>query len=400
MLLHESLEQTAARVPDRCALIVGQQRYSYARINQLASVVATRLQARGVRRGDRVASFLDNGLDAVVGAYAALKCGAVFIPVNPLTKADKLTYLLNDATVSALLTQESLRAEFAPALAKAPSVQACLVAESEALHVETERVAVAAPPTGAIDADLASIIYTSGSTGDAKGVMLTHVNMLTAARSVSQYLGLRQEDIILCTLPLAFDYGLYQVLMAFLVGATVVLERSFAFPVKVLELMASERVTVFPGVPTMFSMLMSLKNIARHDLASLRMITNTAAALSETHIRDLRALFPQAQLYSMYGLTECQRVSYLPPDQLDVRPTSVGRGMPNEEDDSWQSCHARLLAQARGYRQTIETRSPGGRDGADVWRSVSHRCRRVPVFCRSQRRHHQIAWREGESARS
>ena len=110
-----------------------------------------------------------------------------------------------------------------------------------------------------------------------------------------------------------------------------VLERSFAFPVKVLERMAAERVTVFPGVPTMFSMLMSLKTVARHDLASLRMITNTAAALSEAHILDLRALFPQAQLFSMYGLTECQRVSYLPPEQLAIRPGSVGRGMPNEE---------------------------------------------------------------------
>jgi acyl-CoA synthetase (AMP-forming)/AMP-acid ligase II len=88
---------------------------------------------------------------------------------------------------------------------------------------------------------------------------------------------------------------------------------------------------VFPGVPTMFSMLMALKNLASFDLASLRMITNTAAALSEAHIAELRALFPQATLFSMYGLTECKRVTYLPPEQLDIRPTSVGRGMPNEE---------------------------------------------------------------------
>ena len=95
--------------------------------------------------------------------------------------------------------------------------------------------------------------------------------------------------------------------------------------------MARERVTVFPGVPTKFSMLMALSNVDRFDLGAVRMITNTAAALSEEHIRRLRAMFPQAALFSMYGLTECQRVSYLPPDQLDVRPTSVGRGMPNQE---------------------------------------------------------------------
>jgi long-chain acyl-CoA synthetase len=162
-------------------------------------------------------------------------------------------------------------------------------------------------------------------------VMLTHLNMVSAARSVSSYLGLRRDDVILCALPLAFDYGLYQVLMAFRLGATVVIERNFSFPVKALERLAAERVTVFPGVPTMFSLLMALKNLASFDLAALRLITNTAAALSEVHIAELRALFPQATLYSMYGLTECKRVTYLPPEQLDIRPTSVGRGMPNEE---------------------------------------------------------------------
>ena len=119
--------------------------------------------------------------------------------------------------------------------------------------------------------------------------------------------------------------------MSFKLGATVVLERSFAFPVKVLEVMARERVTVLPGVPTIFSLLMGIKTLSQNDLGALRMITNTAAALSEQHILELRALFPQATLFSMYGLTECKRVTYLPPEQLDIRPTSVGRGMPNEE---------------------------------------------------------------------
>jgi acyl-CoA synthetase (AMP-forming)/AMP-acid ligase II len=155
--------------------------------------------------------------------------------------------------------------------------------------------------------------------------------MVSACRSVSTYLELNDRDIVLCALPLAFDYGLYQVLMSWRVGCTVVLERGFTFPVPVLETMVRERVTVFPGVPTMFAMLLNLKSLARFDLSALRMITNTAAALSEEHIRQLRGLFPQATLFSMYGLTECKRVTYLPPQQLDIRPTSVGRGMPNEE---------------------------------------------------------------------
>ena len=309
-------------------LVIGAKRYSYARLNDLASRLAARLVALGVRRGDRVATFLDNGLEVITAVYAAMKCGAVFMPINPLTKADKLAYLLTDAEVRLLISQETLRAEFAPALSKAACDTACLVMDHYDAATE---VPLVSSPDGAIDIDLASIIYTSGSTGEPKGVMLTHVNMLSAARAVSHYLALKPEDVIFCALPLAFDYGLYQMLMSVMVGSCVVLERSFAFPVKMLERMAAERVTVFPGVPTMFSLLMNLKTIDQYNLTALRLITNTAAALPATHIRALQGLFPQAQLYSMYGLTECKRVTYLPPEQLASRPTSVGRGMPNEE---------------------------------------------------------------------
>lgn len=345
-LLHHFFDQTAARLPGKTALVCGEQRHSHGQLRDQVDRLALTLQGRGVRRGDRVALFLDNTVEMVVGILATLKAGAVFMPINPLTKQDKLAYLLNDARASALITQASLASSYQPALAINDSVHTVLVVGlTEALDGRTHPFT--GPPLDAtwqepalIDQDLASIIYTSGSTGDPKGVMLSHLNMVSATRSVSTYLGLREDDVILCALPLAFDYGLYQVLMAFAVGATVVLERSFTFPVKVLEVMAREHVTVFPGVPTMFTMLMNLKTLGTHDLTSLRMITNTAAALPEERIRQLRNLFPQALLFSMYGLTECKRVTYLPPEQLDLRPTSVGRGMPNEEvwlvDDAGQ----------------------------------------------------------------
>ena len=337
MLLHHFFDQTAQRLPNKTALVCGEQRHSYAALRDQVDQLALALQGRGIQRGDRVALFLDNTVEMVVGIFATLKAGAVFMPINPLTKQDKLAYLLNDARAGALITQNSLASVHQPALALNDSVHTVLVVGlNEAL---SERVQPFTGQSGhapwqapaLIDQDLASIIYTSGSTGDPKGVMLSHLNMVSATRSVGTYLGLVEDDIILCALPLAFDYGLYQVLMAFAVGASVVLERSFTFPIKTLEVMARERVTVFPGVPTMFSMLMNLKSLDRQALSSLRMITNTAAALPEERIRQLRSLFPQALLFSMYGLTECKRVTYLPPDQLDARPTSVGRGMPNEE---------------------------------------------------------------------
>lgn len=351
MLLHHFFDDAASRLPGKLALVCGEKRYTYADIAARVERLARLLRARGVKRGDRVALFLDNSVELVCSVYAALRIGAVFMPINALTKQEKLAYLLNDARANVLITHAALGGVWQSACAANLTVHTCIVVDAADNTPSLTDRYLPYPSNGiplegigdelaTIDQDLAAIIYTSGSTGDPKGVMLTHLNMVSAARSVSTYLGLREDDVIICVLPLAFDYGLYQLLMAMMTGATLVLESSFAFPMKVLELMVRERVTVFPGVPTIFSLLMNLKGLGQFGLSSLRMITNTAAALSEEHIRRLRALFPQATLFSMYGLTECKRVSYLPPEQLDIRPTSVGRGMPNEEvwlvDDAGQ----------------------------------------------------------------
>jgi acyl-CoA synthetase (AMP-forming)/AMP-acid ligase II len=178
---------------------------------------------------------------------------------------------------------------------------------------------------------LASVIYTSGSTGDPKGVMLTHRNMLTAATSVSSYLEMAEDDVVLNVLPLSFDYGLYQVIMTARLGATLVLERSFAFPARTVEVMVKERVTGFPGVPTVFAMLARMENLSDHDLSGVRYISNTAATLTESNIDFLKSTFPGARIYSMYGITECHRTSYLPPEDLDKKPGSVGIPIPNTE---------------------------------------------------------------------
>jgi len=339
MLLHEFLRSSVHRTPDKVALVAGTERVTYSKLDRRVQRLAAGLQSRGVRRGDRVAIFLENGIEAVVAWYAVLRAGAVFMVVNPFTKRGKLSYLLNDARASALVTSVSLLPEAAAAVQAAASVSFVIVAaDATPVNYDTRCLSWASAESdspvsepGTIDVDLASIVYTSGSTGRPKGVMLTHLNMTTAATVVSGYLGLTADDIIFSALPLSFDYGLYQILMSVQVGASVVIDRSFAFPVKALELMERERVTVFPGVPTMFAMLTGVRSLSEFDLASLKIISSTAAVLPEQRIRELRALFPQAALFSMYGLTECQRVSFLPPEQLDVRPSSVGRGMPNSE---------------------------------------------------------------------
>jgi acyl-coenzyme A synthetase/AMP-(fatty) acid ligase len=181
-----------------------------------------------------------------------------------------------------------------------------------------------------IDLDLACLIYTSGSTGEPKGVMSDHSNVAFASGSIISYLENTEQDIVIGLLPLSFDYGLYQLLMTFRFGGTLVLEKGFAYPAAALRRIEEERVTGLPGVPTIFAVLLKM-DLGAYDLSSLRYLSNTAAALPTSHIVSLRQAFPGATLFSMYGLTETKRTLYLPPDQLDVRPGSVGIAIPGTE---------------------------------------------------------------------
>ncbi len=344
MQLESFLEESAQRRPEKTALICGQQRITYAELELSANRLAHGLIAQGVERGDRVAIHMDNSAEAVVALFAVLKAGAVFLIINPTTKTNKLAYILNNCRARALIATARRLAQHEGLHDRTPHLRTVVItggAEATAGNAETACVAfdrliadhsrhTAPPAKQAIDVDLAALVYTSGSTGNPKGVMLTHRNMVSAAASITTYLENTADDIILSVLPLAFDYGLYQVLMSVKVGATVVLERSFAYPHVVMKRLVEERVTGLPLVPTMLAFLLQM-DLTAYDLSRLRYVTNTGAALPTDHIRRLRELLPHAAIYSMYGLTECKRVSYLPPEQIDVRPGSVGKAMPNTE---------------------------------------------------------------------
>jgi len=327
MRVEDFLRQSAQRFPDKTALVAGAVRLTYAQFDAQSDRLAAHLQQLGVKRNDRVLVFMENTAEAAVAIYAVLKAGATFSPINPSTKADKLAYIIGNCRPVAVLTQTRLCAIAREAIAER---------DIALLGVGTPKwdAAIAEPAPVAdhrgIDIDLAMLVYTSGSTGRPKGVMMTHRNVDAASHSITTYLANTADDIILCVSPLAFDYGLYQLIMAVRLGATLVLERSFAFPAAIFETMRRERVTGLPLVPTMAAMILQMRGV-NIDLPDLRYITNTAAALPVEHIQRLRATFPGATLFSMYGLTECKRCTYLPPAQLDKRPDSVGIAIPNTE---------------------------------------------------------------------
>lgn len=344
MLLQNFLEDSACRTPDKVALVCRGERLTYDEINSKANQVAALLRSQGIRRGDRVAVFLDNSMESVISLFGILKADAVFLMLSSQLKAPKLAYILDNSGARAFVSDTVKLRGVSEVIHAARALEAVILAGDKSkiergMHrnviawseMESAPDSQAAVRNANIDVDLASIIYTSGSTGNPKGVMLTHLNMVSAATSITTYLENVPEDIVINVLPLSFDYGLYQALMTFKFGGTLILEKSFVFPYEIVKRMSEEKVTGFPGVPTIFAILLQMKDLKKYDLSSLRYITNTAAALPVTHIQQIRETFPQARLYSMYGLTECKRVSYLPPDELDHRPDSVGRGMPNEE---------------------------------------------------------------------
>jgi long-chain acyl-CoA synthetase len=343
VLVSDYLTDSAARAPGKTALVADEGRRTYAALDAECNRLAHALRASGVVPGDRVAIFLENGLSAAVAIFGVLKAGAAFVVINPSTKSGKLVRILDDCGAAALVTAPKFRDAVAAAGTQAQSVKRIVLAEPGAARPAVDvpvidftadaRTFSDCPPDACrIDVDIAGIIYTSGSTGVPKGVVLSHANILAIADAITQYLENVPDDVILGALPLSFGYGLYQLMTSVKVGATLILERSFAYPYKVIETVRRERVTGFPGVPTMFAVLLQMDSLDPAQFESVRYVTSAGAALPTAHLTRLaEGLFAHARIYSMYGVSECARVTYLPPEEVSRRPGSVGRGMPNED---------------------------------------------------------------------
>jgi amino acid adenylation domain-containing protein len=343
VLLQGILETKAACSPQKIALVCAGQPYTYAQLDASANRLAHGLRDRGVKRGDRVVVYLDNRVEAVVALFAAVKADATFVAVHRATKERRFAQIVGDCSPSAIVTDfravSSLPAIFGDLTRCGVIVVAtnCNDADSDETAYGCIRweelqgtTPDSRPSTANIDLDLAALVYTSGTTGEPKGVMADHAAMRFVTEKIVEYLANDERDVVLSVLPIAFSYGLYQVLAMFWCGGTVVLENSFAFPAQLLKLIPEHGVTGVPGVPTMFAALLQ-SNLAGYDLTSLRYVTNAAAPLSPAHVRMLRTRLGHVALYSMYGMTEIVRALYLPPEWIDAKPDSVGIPIPGIE---------------------------------------------------------------------
>jgi len=340
MLVHDFLEKSAEQYPDKTALIFKNKRLNYAEVDQKSNKVANTLLALDVEPGDRIVLHLPNSIETVISIFGVLKAACIFSVINPATKIDKLIYILNNCSAAVLVTGQKNTLFYKMLKKQVPSLRYIISTYKEAAEgeenytVSFDTLLSKAPsqkPSCSVQShNLACIIYTSGSTGEPKGVVCGHDNICFAADAIIQYLGNRSDDILINVLPLSFDYGLYQLLMAFRFGGTLVLETAFSYPAYILKKIETEKVSGLSGVPTIFTMLLRL-DFGKFNLKSLRYVTNTGSTLPPAIISAIRMRLPDVKIFSMYGLTECKRALYLPPDMIDKKPDSVGIPIPGTE---------------------------------------------------------------------
>ncbi len=337
-LLHDLVTASASARDSGIALLSGSDSRSYGELAALLSSVANGLAALGVSRRDRVAIYLPKSIESVASMFGASRAGAIFVPVNPVLKPAQVGYILRDSGARVLVTFASRAASLTSELTNCPDLRTVVLVDGEredefgqarsCLWSELLDAPPASPPR-AVDADVAAILYTSGSTGRPKGVVLSQRNMVAGARSVASYLANTASDRLLAVLPFSFDYGFSQLSTAFAVGASVGLIE-YLLPRDILAALERYEITGLAAVPPLWIQLAALEWPAS-AARNLRYITNSGGAMPQATLSKLREKLPSTSVFLMYGLTEAFRSTYLPPDQVDVRPTSIGKAIPNAE---------------------------------------------------------------------
>ena len=351
-LIHHMLRSSAQCFPDKAALVHGDQRLAYREVAARTAGLAHGLRRAGLQRGDRVGIYLEASVPQVLSIFAVSQAGGVFVPINSLLFPEQVAHIVNDCGMKGLITSREKLASLAVLLEKLSSLNFLVVTgegESPDVSLPTHRLEELCgltPPADwheqGISKDLAAILYTSGSTGKPKGVMLSHANVIAGSTIVSTYLEITSAERILAVLPFSFDAGLNQLMTAFQMGGTLALI-NFVFAREIVQMLLKERITGLAGVPTLWSLLAQANStLQKQPLPDLRYITNTGGAMPQAVLAVLRQALPTTKIFLMYGLTEAFRSTYLPPEELDRRPTSMGKAIPDTEilliDEQGQLC--------------------------------------------------------------
>jgi long-chain acyl-CoA synthetase len=377
-LVQDILTENAKKYHDKVSLIYEGHYFTYGQINEMADRMANGLVKNGIKPGDRLVIYMLNSLEAVVSIFAILKANATFAIVDYAATYDKLHKITADCAAAGIITHHHQHKITSQLLQNVPSVKFVIfsgavspssrpITAGKYLDFDSlqHNFAPQKPVCQRIDRDMAYLIYTSGSTGEVKGVITTHHSSLFAIDIAIEYLKLSASDILTTVLPLSYSHGFNQLLKSFKVGATLLLEKSFAYPTVTLKRMEKEQVTAFAGVPTVYAMLLKLK-LERYTLNRIRYFSSAGAPLAPSVIRQLQNSFPQSAIFSIYGMAEASNALGLDPEQVEDRATSVGKAMPGTE--VWiQDKNGKRL----GANQTGELVVRGGHVRCGYWNNPS-----------------------------
>ncbi len=304
-LLSSILYDSTTRFLNKTAVIVDGVCYSYQQVYQDSAAFSSYLKMKKYTHNDRVLILSGNTYLTMIAFWGSLFAELVPCVVDSDLSSDALNHITSNIDPCIVVNKNASLDNYL-----------CEFSNDDFIFQNTEN-------------DLALMMHTSGSTGYPKGVMLSHRNVIAAIDSITHYLGLIESDVILSVLPMHFDYGLYQMLLAFKVGATLVLEKNALFPNFIAKKIENYMVSVLPCVPLLAQLLYITAQQKSHDFSSVRILTNTGESFSHQHIQKMKQIFPFASIFSMYGLTECKRCSYVPPHMLDEKSESIGIPIPN-----------------------------------------------------------------------
>jgi len=342
-LVHSGIEQHAHNTPEQTAVTFKSEALNYRDLWQQLTRFADALMALNCQRNDRIAVYLPKQFETIIGLFGTSVARCVFVPVNPVLKPKQVTHILRDCNAKVLITSAERAQQLSDAFSNCPDLDHLILTNLPKTDVSITNTQVhiweqlltrqsdisTSSNNGPIDSDMSAILYTSGSTGKPKGVVLSHRNIVAGAESVSSYLNNTPTDKLLAVLPLSFDYGLSQLTTAFAAGAQVVL-MDYLLPRDVIKAVAKHQITGLAAVPPLWKQLANL-DWPEEAKTSLRYITSSGGHMPATITKLLQNQLPDTAVYLMYGLTEAFRSTYLPPDEIDQRPGSVGKAIPNAE---------------------------------------------------------------------
>src|SRR6266705_3219 len=356
--------QTLSAVPDKAAVFSGGASLTFGQLHAEAVAASQALAQLGVRPGDRVGICMQKTLDQVVAILGVLWANAIFVPIHPVLRAEQIGHIASDCDMKLLVTESARVAELRGVvrgrivLGRGPDEKGI----ASLVRLRRDCQDSQSFYRGKAD-ETAAIIYSSGSTGKPKGIVITQRNLADGARIVASYLGTTAFDRIAGVLSLNFDYGLNQLWQTLQIGSSLYLH-DLIFPRDLFRLLASERITALPVMPVIISRMFDPRLPGPDgslDFSALRYICTSGGPITGTMLGHLRRMFPETDIVLMYGLTEAFRSSWLSPDQVTVRPTSIGKAIPEVElyvlDDEGEDCPPGVAGQlvhcggcvAKGY---------------------------------------------------